>query len=180
MKDLKGTKTEKNLMEAFSGESQAHTKYQYFASQARKDGYEQIADIFEETSRNEKQHAKQWFKYLEGGDIKGTAENLKAAAAGENYEWTDMYKRMAEEAKEEGFAAIARHFELVADVEKHHEERYLTLLKNVEEGMVFSRQDEKVWKCLECGHIHTGKNAPELCPVCKHPQAFFEIEAVNY
>lgn len=180
MKDLKGTKTEKNLQEAFAGESQARNKYTYFASKARKEGYEQIAAIFEETAANEKEHAKLWFKYLEGGDIKDTKSNLEAAAAGENFEWTDMYARMAEEAKEEGFNEIAAKFSMVGKIEKHHEERYKKLVGNLEGGIVFSRDDERIWKCRNCGHIVVGKYAPKVCPVCNHPQSFFEIDAQNY
>ena len=180
MKDLKGTKTEKNLQEAFAGESQARNKYTYFASKARKEGYEQIAAIFEETAANEKEHAKLWFKYLEGGDIKDTKSNLEAAAAGENFEWTDMYARMAEEAKEEGFNEIAAKFRMVGEIEKHHEERYKKLAGNLEGGIVFSRDDERIWKCRNCGHIVVGKYAPKVCPVCNHPQSFFEIDAQNY
>ena len=180
MKDLKGTKTEKNLQEAFAGESQARNKYTYFASKARKDGYEQIAAIFEETANNEKEHAKLWFKYLEGGDIKDTKSNLEAAAAGENYEWTDMYARMAKEAEEEGFKEIAAKFRMVGAIEKHHEERYKKLVGNIEGGVVFSRDDDRIWKCRNCGHIVVGKYAPKVCPVCNHPQSFFEIDAQNY
>lgn len=180
MKDLKGTKTEKNLQEAFAGESMARNKYTYFASKARKDGYEQIAAIFEETANNEKEHAKLWFKYLEGGDFKDTKSNLEAAAAGENYEWTDMYARMAEEAEEEGFKEIAAKFRMVGAIEKHHEERYKKLVGNLEGGVVFSRDDERIWKCRNCGHIVVGKFAPKVCPVCAHPQSFFEIDAQNY
>lgn len=180
MKELKGTKTEKNLLEAFAGESQARNKYTYFASKAKKDGYEQIAAIFEETAANEKEHAKLWFKYLEGGAIRDTMSNLKAAAEGENYEWTDMYDRMAKEAEEEGFTEIASKFRLVAAIEKHHEERYKKLLQNIEEGIVFSRDDDRIWKCRNCGHIVIGKKAPEVCPTCNHPKSFFEISAENY
>lgn len=180
MKELKGTKTEKNLLEAFAGESQARNKYTYFASKAKKDGYEQIAAIFEETATNEKEHAKLWFKYLEGGAIRDTMSNLKAAAEGENYEWTDMYDRMAKEAEEEGFTEIATKFRLVAAIEKHHEERYKKLLQNIEEGIVFSRDDDRIWKCRNCGHIVIGKKAPEVCPTCNHPKSFFEISAENY
>ena len=180
MKDLKGTKTEKNLQEAFAGESMARNKYTYFASKARKDGYEQIAAIFEETANNEKEHAKLWFKYLEGGDFKDTKSNLEAAAAGENYEWTDMYDRMAKEADEEGFNEIAAKFRMVGAIEKHHEERYKKLVGNLEGGVVFSRDDERIWKCRNCGHIVVGKFAPKVCPVCAHPQSFFEIDAQNY
>ncbi len=180
MKELKGTKTEKNLQEAFAGESQARNKYTYFASKARKDGYEQIAAIFEETALNEKEHAKIWFKYLEGGAIKDTKSNLEAAAAGENFEWTDMYDRMAKEAEEEGFDEIAAKFRMVGAIEKHHEERYKKLVENLEEGVTFSRDDERIWKCRNCGHIVVGKYAPKVCPVCNHPQSFFEIDAQNY
>ena len=180
MPELKGTKTEKNLMEAFAGESQARNKYTYFASKAKKEGYEQIAALFQETADNEKEHAKLWFKLLEGGDIKTTAENLKAAAEGENYEWTDMYDRMAKEAKEEGFDRIAYLFEAVGKIEKEHEERYKKLLENVEGELVFSRDGDRIWKCRNCGHICIGKKAPAMCPVCEHPQSFFEIKAENY
>ena len=181
MKELKGTQTEKNLMAAFAGESQARNKYTYYASKAKKEGYEQIAALFLETAENEKEHAKLWFKYLEGGSIKSTAENLKDAAAGENYEWTDMYKTFAEVAEKEGFAEIAAKFRLVGQVEKHHEERYLKLLENVEGDKVFeSKTGIVVWKCRNCGHIHVGEKAPELCPTCAHPKAYFEIEATNY
>ena len=180
MKELKGTKTEKNLLDAFAGESMARNKYSYFASKAKKDGYVQIAALFEETAANEKEHAKLWFKYLEGGAIKDTTSNLKAAAEGENYEWTDMYDRMAKEADEEGFTEIAAKMRGVAEIERHHEERYLRLLKNIEEGIVFSREGDTVWKCRNCGHIVVGKKAPELCPVCAHAQSYFEINAENY
>ena len=180
MKDLKGTKTEKNLLEAFAGESQARNKYTYFASQAKKDGFVQIAAIFQETADNEKEHAKIWFKYLHDGAVPSTAENLKAAASGENFEWTDMYARMAKEAREEGFEEIALKFELVGKIEKEHEERYLKLLKNVEEGLVFSKEGDTIWKCGNCGHIVIGKKAPQLCPVCLHPQSYFEVKAENY
>ena len=180
MKDLKGTKTEKNLQEAFAGESQARNKYSYWASKAKKDGYQQIAAIFEETAANEKEHAKMWFKLLEGGAIKSTPENLKAAAEGENFEWTDMYSRMAIEADEEGFPEIAEKFRGVAAIEKAHEERYRKLLSNIEEGIVFSRDGDRIWQCRNCGHIVIGPNAPEVCPVCDHPQAFFELKAENY
>ena len=178
--ELKGSKTEQNLMAAFAGESQARNKYTYFASKAKKEGYEQIAAIFQETADNEKEHAKLWFKLLEGGDIKTTAENLLAAAEGENYEWTDMYDRMAKEAKEEGFDRIAYLFEAVGKIEKEHEERYRKLLANVEEGKVFEAGEVKIWKCRNCGHIVVGTKAPEVCPVCVHPKAFFEIKAENY
>lgn len=178
MKDLKGTKTEKNLWEAFAGESQARNKYTYFASKAKKDGYVQIAKIFEETAANEKEHAEIWFKLLNG--IGSTAENLKAAAEGENYEWTDMYDQMAKDAREEGFDHIAFLFEEVGKIEKEHEERYRKLLANVEGGLVFSRDGDMIWQCSNCGHIHVGKKAPEVCPVCVHPQAYFQIKAENY
>ena len=180
MPELKGTKTEKNLMEAFAGESQARNKYTYYASKAKKEGYEQIAAIFLETAENEKEHAKLWFKLLNGGDISSTAENLKAAAEGENFEWTDMYDRMAKEAKEEGFDKIAYLFEAVGAIEKEHEARYKKLLENVEGDLVFSKDGDKIWKCRNCGHICVGKEAPGVCPVCNHPQAFFEINAQNY
>ena len=178
MKDLKGTKTEKNLWEAFAGESQARNKYTYFASKAKKDGYVQIAKIFEETAANEKEHAEIWFKLLQG--IGSTAENLKSAAEGENYEWTDMYAQMAVDAREEGFDHIAFLFEQVGKIEKEHEERYRKLLANVEGGLVFSRDGDMIWQCGNCGHIHVGKKAPEVCPVCVHPQAYFELKAENY
>lgn len=180
MKDLKGTKTEANLREAYAGESMARTKYQFFADKARKDGFQQIAAIFEETVRNETAHAKMWFKLLEGGDIRDTADNLNEAAYGEHEEWTDMYPRMAREAEEEGFHELAVLFRGVAAVEKTHEERYRKLLENIENGIVFSRDGDRVWVCRNCGHIHIGKDAPQICPVCKHPQAFFEIEANNF
>ena len=179
MKSLKGTQTEKNLMEAFSGESQARNKYSYYASKARKDGYEQIAALFEETANNEKEHAKLWFKYLHDGGIPDTMTNLKDAAEGENYEWTDMYDRMAKEAEEEGFDEIAFRFRAVGAIERHHEERYRRLLQNIEEGIVFSRDDDRIWICRNCGHIVVGKKAPEMCPVCAHPKSFFEIKAEN-
>ena len=178
MKDLKGTKTEKNLWEAFAGESQARNKYTYFASKAKKDGYVQIAKIFEETAANEKEHAEIWFKLLNG--IGSTAENLKSAAEGENYEWTDMYDQIAKDAKEEGFDHIAFLFEQVGKIEKEHEERYRKLLANVEGGLVFSRDGDMIWQCSNCGHIHVGKQAPEVCPVCVHPKAYFQIKAENY
>ena len=180
MADLKGTKTEKNLMQAFAGESQARNKYTYFASKAKKEGYEQIAAIFQETADNEKEHAKMWFKLLNGGEIGTTVENLNAAADGENYEWTDMYDKMAQEAREEGFDHIADLFEGVAKIEKEHEERYLKLLENVKEGKVFEAGEVKIWKCRNCGHIVVGTKAPEVCPVCSHPKAYFEIKAENY
>jgi len=180
MKELKGTKTERNLQEAFAGESQARNKYSYWASKAKKDGYQQIAAIFEETAANEKEHAKMWFKLLEGGAIKSTVENLKAAAEGENFEWTNMYERMAQEADEEGFAEIAEKFRAVAAIEKAHEERYRKLLANIEEGIVFSRDGDRIWQCRNCGHIVIGPKAPEVCPVCDHPQSYFELKAENY
>ncbi len=179
MPELKGSKTEKNLMTAFAGESEARNKYTYYASKARKDGYVQIANIFEETANNEKEHAKMWFKLLRGG-IGSTIENLKDAAAGENYEWTDMYATFAKEAKEEGFDAIAKLFEGVAAIEKEHEERYLKLLANVEGGLVFSRDEDMIWQCSNCGHVCIGKKAPEVCPVCAHPQSYFELKKSNY
>lgn len=178
MADLKGTKTEKNLLEAFAGESMARNKYTYFASKAKKEGYEQIAALFEETANNEKEHAKMWFKLLDG--IGSTAENLKAAAEGENYEWTDMYDKFAKEAREEGFDHIAQLFDSVGAIEKEHEERYLKLLKNVEDGIVFSKDGDTIWKCRNCGHICIGPKAPEVCPVCAHPQSYFEVKAENY
>ena len=180
MKDLKGTKTEQNLMTAFAGESQARNKYTYFASKAKKDGYVQIAKIFEETADNEKEHAKLWFKLLEGGSVKDTISNLKAAAEGENFEWTDMYDGFAKEAKEEGFDEIAALFEGVAAIEKEHEERYRKLLERVEGEVVFSRDGDVIWQCSNCGHICVGKKAPEVCPVCAHPQAYFQVKAENY
>jgi len=180
MANLKGTKTEKNLMEAFAGESQARNKYTYFASKAKKEGYEQIAAIFEETAGNEKEHAKIWFKLLCGGEAPSTADNLKAAAAGEHGEWTEMYKRMATEAREEGFNDIAFLFESVGKIEKEHEERYLKLLGKVEAGTVFTRKEKSVWICRNCGHIVDNENAPAKCPVCAHPQAYFELRVINY
>ena len=176
--ELKGSKTEKNLMAAFAGESQARNKYSYYASKARKDGYVQIANLFEETATNEKEHAKMWYKLSHG--IGSTEENLKAAAEGENYEWTDMYATFAKEAREEGFDHIAALFEGVAAIEKEHEERYRKLLANVEGKLVFSRDGDCVWQCSNCGHIVVGKAAPEVCPVCAHPQAYFQIKAENY
>ena len=178
--ELKGSKTEKNLMEAFAGESQARNKYTYFASKAKKEGYEQIAAIFQETADNEKEHAKLWFKLLCGGDIPTTAQNLADAAAGENFEWTDMYDRMAKDAKEEGFDHIAFLFEEVGKIEKEHETRYKKLLENVQDGKVFEAGEIKIWKCRNCGHIVVGTKAPAVCPVCAHPQAYFEIKAENY
>ena len=177
--ELKGSKTAENLATAFAGESQARNKYTYYASQARKDGFVQIAEIFEETAANEKEHAKMWFKLLHDG-MPHTLENLKDAAAGENYEWTDMYANFAKEAKEEGFTEIARLFEGVAKVEKEHEDRYRKLLANVEGDMVFSKDGDVVWQCSNCGHICIGKKAPEVCPVCAHPQAYFQVKAENY
>ena len=177
---LCGTKTEKNLQEAFAGESMARNKYTYFASKAKKDGFVQIAALFEETANNEKEHAKMWYKYLHGGSVADTAANLADAAAGENFEWTDMYARMAKEAREEGFEEIARKFELVGEVERHHEERYRKLLKNVEDKLVFSKDGDVIWQCSNCGHIVVGKQAPEVCPVCDHPQSYFQVEARNY
>ena len=176
--ELKGSKTEQNLWTAFAGESQARNKYTYFASKAKKDGYVQISKIFEETAANEKEHAEIWFKLL--GGIGTTAENLEAAAQGENYEWTDMYATMAKEAKEEGFDHIAFLFEEVAKIEKEHEERYRKLLANVEGGLVFSRDGDMIWQCSNCGHIHVGKEAPEVCPVCAHPRDYFQLKAENY
>lgn len=176
--ELKGSKTEKNLLAAFAGESQARNKYTYFASVAKKEGYEQIAAIFLQTAENEKEHAKLWFKEL--GELGTTAENLKAAAEGENYEWTDMYAKMAEEAEEEGFKAIAAKFRAVAKVEKAHEERYLALLHNVEMQKVFEKSEEVMWECRNCGHLVIGKKAPQVCPVCAHPQAYFEVRKNNY
>ena len=179
MKSLKGTKTERNLMAAFSGESEARNKYTYYASKAKKDGYVQIAKIFEETAANEKEHAKIWFKLLKDG-IGETSVNLKDAADGENYEWTEMYPTFAKEAREEGFTHIAYLFEQVAKIEKEHEERYKKLLENIEGGLVFSRDNDAIWQCSNCGHIVVGKKAPEVCPVCAHPKAYFEIKAENY
>ena len=178
--ELKGSKTEQNLMKAFAGESQARNKYTYFASKAKKDGYEQIAAIFEETANNEKEHAKMWFKELNGGSIPSTVDNLKAAADGENYEWTDMYEEFAKTAEEEGFKELAIKFRAVGAIEKHHEERYRKLLKNIDDEVVFSRDDEKIWICRNCGHIVVGKKAPLVCPVCAHPQSYFEIKSENY
>jgi rubrerythrin len=178
--DIKGTKTEKNLMEAFAGESMARNKYTYYASKAKKDGFVQIAALFEETAANEKEHAKIWFKYLHGGAVASTPENLKDAAEGENFEWTDMYDRMAKEAREEGFEEIALKFEMVGAIEKEHEARYRKLLKNIEDKKVFSKDGEAIWQCSNCGHIVIGKNAPEVCPVCNHPQSYFQVLAQNY
>ena len=180
MTNLNGTKTEKNLMEAFAGESQARNKYTYFASKARKDGFEQIAAIFEEAAANEREHAKIWFKLLCGGEIPSTIDNLKASADGENEEWTKMYKRMAAEAKEEGFDEISSLFEKVGNIEKEHEERYLRLLKNIQDGVVFAKKEKKTWICRNCGYVTQGENAPQKCPVCVHPQSYFEVRAENY
>ena len=178
--DLKGSKTEKNLWEAFAGESQARNKYTYFASKAKKEGYEQIAAIFLETAENEKEHAKIWYKLLNGGEIGNTIENLQAAADGENYEWTDMYDEFAKVAEEEGFEELAIKFRQVGEIEKHHEERYRKLLKNIDDQVVFSKDDEKIWICRNCGHVVIGKKAPGVCPVCNHPQSYFEIKTENY
>ena len=180
MKELKGTKTEKNLMEAFAGESQAHTKYLYYASKAKKEGYVQISNLFIETALNEKEHAKLWFKYLHGGEVPTTTQNLEDAANGENFEWTDMYERMAIEAEEEGFNEIAAKMRMVGAIEKHHEERYRQLLKNINDEIVFAREGDVIWQCSNCGHIVIGKKAPKICPVCNHPQSYFQIEARNY
>ena len=180
MENLKGTKTEANLKAAFAGESQARNKYTYYASKARKEGYNQIASIFEETAGNEKEHAKIWFKLLHEGDIPGTEANLEDAANGENYEWTDMYATFAKEAKEEGFDRIAYLFEMVGKIEKEHEERYRKLLENLNDGLIFSRDGDMIWQCANCGHIVIGQKAPQLCPVCAHPQAYFQIKAENY
>ena len=179
-KDIKGSKTEANLMAAFAGESQARVKYGYYASKARNDGYEQIANIFQMTSDNEKEHAKIWFKLLHDGAVPDTMTNLSDAADGENYEWTDMYAGFAKTAREEGFDDIATRFDMVAAIEKEHEERYRKLLANIKEGLVFSREGDTVWICGNCGHIVIGKKAPQLCPVCSHPQAYFEIRAENF
>jgi len=177
--NLKGTKTEKNLMEAFAGESMARNKYTFFASKAKKDGYVQISKIFEETAANEKEHAEIWYKYLHNG-VASTPENLKDAAEGENYEWTDMYDRMAKEAREEGFTEIAEKFEMVGAIEREHEERYKKLLNNIKEGIVFSREGDAIWQCSNCGHIVIGPKAPDVCPVCDHAQAYFQLKAENY
>ena len=178
--ELRGSKTEQNLMDAFAGESQARNKYNYYASKARKDGYEQIAELFEATAANEKEHAKIWFKYLHGGAVPSTVENLADAANGENFEWTDMYARMAKEAREEGFDEIAARFEGVAAIEKSHEERYRKLLANIQDKLVFSRDGDCIWECGNCGHIVIGKSAPAVCPVCDHPQSYFRLRAENY
>ena len=179
MKDIKGTKTERNLQEAFAGESQARNKYSYYASKARKDGYEQIAALFEETAHNEKEHAKIWFKLLHDG-MPSTVENLKDAAEGENYEWRDMYAGFAKTAREEGFEEIAKLFEGVAAIEKEHEERYRKLLENIEGDLVFSKDGDVIWECRNCGHIVVGKRAPDVCPVCAHPQSYFQVKSNNY
>ena len=178
--ELKGSRTEQNLMKAFAGESEARNKYTYYASKAKKDGYEQIAAIFEETANNEKEHAKLWFKELHGGIIPDTKENLLDAANGENYEWTDMYDEFAKVAREEGFERLANLFEGVAKIEKEHEERYRKLLKNIDDKVVFSKDEECIWVCRNCGHVVVGKYAPEVCPVCNHPQSFFEMKSNNY
>ena len=178
--ELKGSRTEANLMAAFAGESQATNKYRYYASKAKKDGYVQIANIFEETANNEKEHAKLWFKLLHGGAVPGTIENLKDAAAGENYEWTDMYAEFAKVAREEGFEDIARQFDGVAAIEREHEERYRKLLANIEGDLVFSKDGDVIWQCINCGHICIGKKAPEVCPVCAHPQSYFQVKPDNY
>lgn len=178
--NLRGTKTEQNLMEAFAGESQARNKYTFYASKAKKEGYVQIAKIFEQTADNEKEHAKLWFKLLNGGGIPTTTDNLKDAAAGENFEWTDMYARMAKEAREEGFDDIAATMDGVAAIEAMHEKRYAALLSNIEDGSVFEKDEDVVWECLNCGHLHKGKNAPEVCPVCHHAQAYFAVHEENY
>ena len=180
MAELKGSKTEQNLMTAFAGESQARNKYTYFASKAKKEGFNQIAAIFEETANNEKEHAKIWFKLLNGGEIGSTVQNLNDAADGENYEWTDMYAEFAQTAKEEGFDEIANLFAMVGKIEKEHEERYRKLLSNIEKELVFSRDGDMIWQCANCGHIAIGKKAPEICPVCNHPKAYFQIKAENY
>ena len=180
MDSIKGTRTEENLRTAFAGESQAHTKYLYYASKAKKDGYVQIGDLFTETALNEKEHAKIWFKYLHDGGIPSTEENLKDAADGENYEWTDMYDGFAKTAEEEGFPEIAFKFRLVGAIERHHEERYRKLLSNIEGGLVFSRDEDAIWQCSNCGHIVIGPKAPEVCPACNHPQSYFRVEAQNY
>lgn len=178
--ELKGSKTESNLMAAFAGESQARNKYSYYASKAKKDGYEQIAALFEETANNEKEHAKMWFKELHGGSVPSTEENLADAIDGENYEWTDMYQEFAKTAREEGFDRIAKLFESVAEIERHHEERFKKLLKNIEDKVVFSRDGDSIWICRNCGHVVVGSEAPAVCPVCAHPQSFFELKSENY
>ena len=178
--ELKGSKTEKNLMDAFAGESMARNKYTYYASKAKKEGYNIIADKFEQTANNEKEHAKIWFKLLHGGEMPDTLDNLKDAAAGENFEWTDMYAKFAEEAKEEGFDRIAYLFEAVGKIEKEHEERYRKLIANIDGGLVFSKDGDVIWQCSNCGHIVVGKKAPEICPVCTHPKSYFQVKAENY
>ena len=178
--ELKGSQTEKNLLAAFAGESQARNKYTYYASKAKKDGYEQIAALFEETANNEKEHAKMWFKELHDGTVPSTKENLLDAAEGENYEWTDMYEEFAKVAEEEGFKALAIKFRQVGEIERHHEERFRKLLKNIEDEVVFSKDDDKIWICRNCGHVVVGKKAPEVCPVCAHPKSYFELKAENY
>ena len=178
--ELKGSKTEANLMAAFAGESQARNKYSYYASKAKKDGYEQIAAIFEETANNEKEHAKMWFKQLHGGSIPSTIDNLKDAASGENYEWTEMYEEFANTAEEEGFTEIARLFRGVGEIEKHHEERYLKLIDNIDNNLVFKKDEEVVWICRNCGHVYYGKEAPKVCPICNHPESYMEMKAENY
>ncbi len=178
--EFKGSRTEANLMAAFAGESQARNKYTFYASKAKKEGYEQIASIFEETANNEKEHAKLWFKYLKGGAIGATTENLKDAAAGENYEWTEMYKEFAEVAEQEGFTEIANTMHLIAEVEKSHEDRYRKLIQNLEKNIVFKADEETIWVCRNCGYIYIGKEAPGVCPACKHPQSYFERRAENY
>ena len=178
--ELKGSKTEQNLMAAFAGESQARNKYTYYASKAKKDGYEQLAAIFEETAKNEKEHAKLWFKELHGGAVPSTEENLLDAANGENYEWTEMYKEFAEVAKEEGFTRIAKLFEMVGEIEKEHEQRYLTLLQNIKDERVFKKDAKKIWVCRNCGHVYEGEEALAVCPVCAHPQSYMEVKADNY
>lgn len=178
--ELKGSKTEANLMAAFAGESQARNKYTYYASKAKKDGYEQIAAIFEETANNEKEHAKMWFKQLHGGTVPSTIENLKDAANGENYEWTEMYEEFAKVAEEEGFTEIARLFRGVGEIEKHHEERYLKLIDNIDNNLVFKKDEEVVWICRNCGHVYYGKEAPKVCPICNHPESYMEMKAENY
>ena len=178
--ELKGSKTEKNLMAAFAGESQARNKYTYYASKAKKDGYEQIAAIFEETANNEKEHAKLWFKQLHNGEVPETLTNLKDAASGENYEWTEMYEEFARVAKEEGFKEIASLFKMVGEIEKHHEERFRKLLKNIEDEIVFSKDEDCIWICRNCGHVYKGKKALKVCPVCKHPESYMEVKSENY
>ena len=178
--ELKGSKTEQNLMTAFAGESQARNKYTYYASKAKKDGYEQLAAIFEETANNEKEHAKLWFKELHGGSVPSTEENLLDAAMGENYEWTEMYKEFAETAKEEGFTRLAKLFEMVGEIEKEHEQRYLTLLQNIKDDKVFKKDSKKIWVCRNCGHVYEGDKALDVCPVCAHPQSYMEVQADNY